>query len=332
MQVWLEAGGSRQAGVDRVLGEDLLIREGEKSVVCIDGREVGRVVDISTADGQARARSMVGSVEWIVLEFGDWTMIPAENLVAACNGGPTRVAARIKKSEQVMGAAFALEIGVDALLVPETIVETALIAKASRAEEVEKAPLVEPSDLIQLREMEVLRVADGGVGHRVCVDLTCLLEEGEGMLTGSSSSSLILVHSETIKSEFVPSRPFRVNAGAVHAYILMADDTTKYLCELRMGDAVAVVDSRSSQRRVGIVGRCKVERRPFSLITWKDAHGQCEEAGTFLQQAETVRLLRPKAAGCISVTDLATGSRILGWSSPGARHIGARVSGEVREH
>ena len=43
------------------------------------------------------------------------------------------------------------------------------------------------------------------------------------MLVGSSASSMVLVHGETVESEFVPTRPFRVNAGAAHTYIMMAD-------------------------------------------------------------------------------------------------------------
>ena len=52
----------------------------------------------------------------------------------ACDGGPTKVAARISSPEQVLGAAFALEIGVDALLVPSDTLGTALIAKSQRNE------------------------------------------------------------------------------------------------------------------------------------------------------------------------------------------------------
>eukprot|EP00971_Amphidinium_carterae_P215270 4272281-Amphidinium_carterae.1 len=293
----------------------------------VDGKEVGRAVNVSTAEGQAKARAMAGSVEWILLEFGEWAMIPAENIVAACDGGPTRVAARVENASQVMGAAFALQIGVDALMVPSGILETALIAKSQRGEAVQPQ-LAIATIKFGLERFEIVKVDDGGVGQRVCVDLTSLLDLGEGMLTGSSSSSMVLVHSETVPSEFVPSRPFRVNAGAVHAYILMADDSTKYLSELRMGDAVAIVNGNGS-RRVGIVGRCKVERRPFLLVTWRDSSGQ--EAGTLLQQAETVRLVQD-SKDCVSVTSLEPGTQVLGWVARGARHVGKMVSGQVDEH
>ncbi|CAM9935578.1 unnamed protein product, partial [Sphacelaria rigidula] len=34
-------------------------------------------------------------------------------------------------------------------------------------------------------------------------------------------------------------RPFRVNAGPVHSYALLADGSTKYLAELTAGDQVS---------------------------------------------------------------------------------------------
>ena len=83
------------------------------------------------------------------------------------------------------------------------------------------------------------------------------LEIGEGMVIGSTSSSLALVHGETIESEYVPSRPFRVNAGSIHSYVLMADKSTKYLSELSAGDEVAII-SYSGKIRKSIIGRLKI--------------------------------------------------------------------------
>ena len=134
MQIWLE-DGERQHGVDLIEGEDLEI---DGDALYINGKQVGRKVDVSNSEGQAKARAMAGSVEWILLDLGEWKMIPIENLIAACDGGPTKVAARISSPEQVLGAAFALQIGVDALLVDKKTLPTALIAKSQRGEPVSK--------------------------------------------------------------------------------------------------------------------------------------------------------------------------------------------------
>lgn len=75
----------------------------------------------------------------------------------------------------------------------------------------------------------VTRVTPVGMGDRVCVDLCSMLAPGEGMLVGSFSRGLFLVHSECMESAYINSRPFRVNAGAVrpahslqHAYLAAA--------------------------------------------------------------------------------------------------------------
>jgi 3-dehydroquinate synthase II len=173
--------------------------------------------------------------------------------------------------------------------------------------------------------MEILEIEPGGVGDRVCVDFVQMLEIGEGILAGSSAALFALVHGETITSQFVPPRPFRVNVGPVHSYILMADGSTKYLSELVAGDEVLVVSLEGS-RAVG-VGRLKIEPRPLLLVRYKsgDVHGQI-----FLQQAETVRLMS-NIEKTVSVTHLEAGMQILGSCGEIGRHIGQAISSDVEE-
>ena len=323
MQVWLESG-SRQDGVDLLMGEDL---EVDGVALYINQRQVGRKVDVSSSEGQAKARSMAGNVEWILLDLGEWKMIPIENIIAVCDGGPTKVAARISSPEQVLGAAFALQIGVDALLVSEENLPTALIAKSQRGEVVSPVAPTPDKTPFNLSQIEVIEVKEGGVGDRVCIDLTSMLELGEGMLVGSSANSMVFVHGETVESEFVPTRPFRVNAGAAHSYILKADGSTSYLSELKMGDEIMVL-SESGASRSAVVGRIKIEKRPFILFRWKDE--KHNEAGTLLQQAETVRLVTAENE-LVSITEIVEGTTLLGWSGGGGRHIGIPISAEVTE-
>lgn len=323
MQVWLESSGPTE-GVDLVLGDNLQI---DGDALYIEGKQVGRRVDVSNSEGQSKARAMAGSVEWILLDLGEWKMIPIENIIAACDGGPTKVAARISSPEQVLGAAFALQIGVDALLVDEKTLQTALIAKSQRGEVTVDAIDETDNEELELSLLEVIEVSEGGVGDRVCVDLTSLLEPGEGMIVGSSSKSMILVHGETVESEFVPTRPFRVNAGASNSYIMMADGSTSYLSELKMGDEVLVVNGNEEARSC-VVGRVKVEKRPFILFRWKNENDN--EAGVLLQQAETVRLIS-ESRGLVSVTELVPGMKLLGWNGGAGRHVGQTISAEVDE-
>lgn len=61
---------------------------------------------------------------------------------------------------------------------------------------------------------------------------------GEGLLVGSFARITFLVHSECAVSKYVGSRPFRVNAGPVHSYIVGGGGETRYLSELCTGKQV----------------------------------------------------------------------------------------------
>ena len=348
MEIWLDGASYGFAQIEPHPADRVLLMAGDATpewtdsplFACEDGRildsstkPVGIHVDISDSEGQNAARAMVGMVQWIVITTGDWQMIPLENIVAAAQKSGTKVVARIDDSQSIRGAAFALETGVDALLIPPNQPVMWADAQAIAAERLAVKSLGEESAFDEAHEspiveVEVIAVEDGGTGDRVCVDLTSKLDVGEGLLVGSSANALTLVHGETLESEFVPSRPFRINAGAVHAYVLLSDMTTKYLCELEAGDKVAISNSKG-ELRDAIVGRLKIETRPFLLIRFR--HSDSGIIGqTFLQQAETVRLVVPNGK-CLSVTSINNGDTLLARMGTTARHIGQNVLSSVEE-
>lgn len=323
VQIWLDSTESNEGNSGSKSGRHNLEWKGSQ-----DG-----VTEIQIEDGRSQddARSLIGIVEWLLIRCSDWTMIPLENLIAAAEGSGTRIAAAIDNPVDLRGAAFALERGVDAILLPPPVgVEDLLWKSALRLQEERLAarPSVVVSSLSRMVDATIYSIDDGGIGERVCIDLTSRLRIGEGLLIGSSSSSLCLVHGETIENEHVPTRPFRVNAGAVHAYVAMADGTTRYLCEVSAGDEVAVCD-RDGVIRSAVVGRLKIERRPFLVIRF--GVGEDGEQGQlFAQQAETVRLVMADGSA-LSVTELAIGTAIRVHVEASARHMGAAVSGSIEE-
>jgi 3-dehydroquinate synthase II len=343
MELWLDAASDSSGVIEPHPADRILLASGDvvptwaenPLFACEDGRvldeenkSVGAHVDISDAAGQDAARSMVGLVQWLVLSTGEWQMIPLENLVAAAQDSGTSIVARIDAEQAIRGAAFALETGVDALLIPPGDAELWAQAQTIAAERLSLCSQADESQEAELVEVEIIAIEDGGVGDRACIDLTSMLKVGEGLLIGSSAAAMVLVHGETLDSEFVPPRPFRVNAGAVHAYVLMADDSTKYLCELKAGDAVAVCDAQGDTRSV-VVGRLKIESRPFLLVRFHHlASGTIGQ--TFLQQAETVRLVSP-AGEMPSVTTLCIGDYLLARIGASARHIGQNVMSASEE-
>jgi 3-dehydroquinate synthase II len=164
------------------------------------------------------------------------------------------------------------------------------------------------------------------MGDRVCVDTCSNLGLGEGMLVGNASNSLFLVHAESLENPYVAPRPFRVNAGPVHAYIRVPGAKTKYLGELNAGDEVLVV-SHDGRSRPAVVGRAKVESRPLMLII-AEAGGR--EVTTILQNAETIRLTRPNGEA-VSIVTLQPGDEVLVALEAGARHFGHKIQESIVE-
>ena len=339
MELWLDCRESKQFvdhyNFDRYLSYEPIT--GTETLICqnksiqLNQEIIGSIVEVTGSNSQQDAKKMVGIVDWIVLEFENWSMIPIENLIAASQNTPTKIAAKIRHASEAQGAGFALETGVDAIIVEndKSIIEAALITKFQRTENKEKIELEDnkPDKKLEIVPHRIISIEDGGVGERYCIDLTTLLQDGEGLLIGSSASSLVIVHGETLESDYVPPRPFRVNAGPPHSYVLMANGATKYLSELESNDSVLICDVLGNTR-VAQIGRLKIEKRPFLHIYWHNIFDK--PSSMFLQQAETVRLIKSDG-GLISITSLKQGDTILGWNDIGSRHIGQKIHSQVVE-
>ncbi len=179
---------------------------------------------------------------------------------------------------------------------------------------------------IVLEPATITRIEDGGLGDRVCIDTTSLLSDGEGLLVGSMAHSFALVHAETADATFIGARPFRVNAGAVHSYVLGPDNRTAYLAELAAGRPVLAVH-RTGVARTVTVGRVKIERRPHLILHWQTRAGPASIA---VQNAETIRLVRPDGT-TVPVTQLQVGDAILVRHETAARHAGLPIDEHLEE-
>jgi len=153
---------------------------------------------------------------------------------------------------------------------------------------------------------------------------------------GSTAAGFCLIHSETFETQFVASRPFRVNAGDVSAYVLVPDENseksyrTSYLSELKGGKKVLAVNYRGEARIVS-VGRVKIETRPmlrFELEVLKE--DKKIPLSCICQNAETIRLvdLSGKAK---SVVDIKIDDEVLVHVGPGATHFGTAIKETIIE-
>ena len=294
-----------------------------------DKTVAGAIVRLKDSSGQEQALAVLGSVEWLLVEpescESSWRMIPAENIIAAARSTGTKLAFAVTKAADVAGLAKALELGVDALCISTRsgnadpgLWKTAFEARKERNAEAEKSSASSSSDSKNAEPTPEIVVGScwrkdtkGTVlADRICVDLVQKLRPEEGCWVGSSAKVLALVLSEAASSQFVPTRPFRVNAGPVHSYILLGDGiTTKYLCELQAADQVMVYNAQTNSSKPVAVGRLKEETRPCVLVELetRQENGLDGSVGprgqVFLQQAETVRLARPSGE-FVRVTDL----------------------------
>jgi len=269
---------------------------------------------------EAFAEEAAATADFTVVVGEDWSIIPLENLIARV-GEETHLVAGATTAAEAQTAFETLEIGADGVLL-----DTDSPDEIRGAVEARDAA---DRETLDLRYAEVTAVERTGMADRVCIDTGSLMDGDEGMLVGSMSRGLFFVHAETAESPYVESRPFRVNAGAVHAYVRNPEGGTNYLAELSSGDEVQVVDT-AGHTREAIVGRVKIEKRPmFRIEAEVETDDGVDRVETLIQNAETVKVAT--ASGRTAVTDLEAGDEALIYYEDVARHFGEAVEESIIE-
>ena len=249
----------------------------------------------------------------VILQCTDWTIIPLENLIAK----GADVIAQVRSFEEAQTAFGILEKGVRHILLDTTDVTELKKSLSLLRSEQDKTPL---------QEAEIVEITPVGMGDRVCIDTCTSMTIGQGILVGNSSSALFLVHAESVSNPYVEPRPFRVNAGPVHAYTRVPGGKTRYLSELSAGDQVLITDFRGNTT-VSTVGRLKIEKRPLMLVK---AAVDDNEVTTILQNAETIRLTDPEGKP-VSVVSLKPGDKVLVAIEESGRHFGLKIDETITE-
>ncbi len=329
--LWVDASGSDawekrkskvtaalEAGADALVanpGESKKVKELGK--IAVVGEDIkAKFIEIRNKEDELRAAKEAGS-GIVAVSTTDWRVIPLENLIAAKQRKSGTLIARAKTVGEAKVALETLETGVDGVLFDGAAGDVRKVKEL-----IEKMS----SSKLELMLVKITKIKPVGMGDRVCVDTCSLFEKGEGMLVGSSSSGLFLVHAETIESPYVAARPFRVNAGPVHAYTLLPNGKTTYLSELEGGDDVLAVNHKGETRSL-VIGRMKIEKRPLMLV---EAMAGNRTIKTLLQNAETIRLTG-KGGKAISVAELKEGDEVLAYVEEGGRHFGMAVKETIEE-
>jgi 3-dehydroquinate synthase II len=275
------------------------------------GKSVGYFKKVtSNVDVDEIERASETGAELVIVDAPNWKIIPLENIIAKLHKSKTKVFATAKSSKEVATLFAVLELGVDGV-----------ILSTDSEEEVDRVRRELTTARFLITRAKIKEVKDVGTGERVCVDTASMMRMGEGMLVGSRSNFMLLVHNESVGSSFTSPRPFRVNAGAIYCYTMVPSGGTRYLSEIESGSEVWIVNKEGIARSA-VVGRSKIETRPLRLIR---AEINGEEGTVILQNAETIRLIS-KDGKLLSVTEVKAGDEVLGYAKQaGGRHFGMEV-------
>lgn len=259
------------------------------------------------------ACSATRELPYTMLSFRDPTKIPLEIVIAAADKSPGMVVCRASDLEEARIILDVLEKGADGVLIaPRNADDVFGLAALLRSS----------TPPLELATITVESIQHDGLGDRVCVDTCTNFEKDEGLLVGSYAHGFILCCSETHPLPYMPTRPFRVNAGALHSYVLGPENRTNYLSELQAGSVVLGV-AADGRTRPMVVGRNKLESRPLLTIRGRSAEGVA--VCLAVQDDWHVRVLGP-GGSVHNVTELKQGDVLLGYVAVDRRHVGWPVA------
>ncbi|KFG01361.1 3-dehydroquinate synthase II family protein [Streptomyces europaeiscabiei] len=284
----------------------------------VTGMPVAGFVDVR--DDRTLQLSCVGAMAlpYTVIHFADPTKIPLEIVLAAAESAEGKLVTVVGDLEEAAIVFDVLERGSDGILfTPRSADDVFALARLLEA----------TTPQLELSTLTVESIRHVGLGDRVCVDTCSHFEEDEGILVGSYSSGFVLCCSETHPLPYMPTRPFRVNAGALHSYTLGPDNRTNYLSEVGSGSALLAVGADGRTRRV-VVGRAKLESRPLLEIRTHAEDGRL--VSLTVQDDWHVRVLGP-GGKVLNVTELRTGDELLGYLAQDKRHVGLPIGEFCKE-
>ncbi|WP_327312913.1 3-dehydroquinate synthase II family protein [Streptomyces sp. NBC_01235] len=325
-----DGAGAKDAKEAKPAGIDVLLRkfttQDELDALAAANRATGNgsaapvAGFIGVRDDRTLRLSCSGAMAlpYTVIHFADPTKIPLEIVLAAAESAEGKLVTVVDGLEEAAIVFDVLERGSDGILfTPRSADDVFALARLLEA----------TTPQLELSTLTVESIRHVGLGDRVCVDTCSHFEEDEGILVGSYSSGFVLCCSETHPLPYMPTRPFRVNAGALHSYTLGPDNRTNYLSEVGSGSALLAVGADGRTRRV-VVGRAKLESRPLLEIRTHAEDGRL--VSLTVQDDWHVRVLGP-GGKVLNVTELEAGDELLGYLAADKRHVGLPIGEFCKE-
>lgn len=281
--------------------------------------ELGAYSSIYDRESMDKCIDLSGKFKSLIIEFKSATNIPLELVLAFSQKNNCFICKEINCADDGWIATMTMEMGSNAVLLKTNSIDD-IIELRRKVDQMDKQEL-------KVEALTVKEIKHIAMGDRVCIDTISILDSDEGMIIGSTSEGGILVSSETHFLPYMDLRPFRVNAGAVHSYILCPDNKNRYLSELKAGEMVLVVNSKGESRAVSI-GRVKIEKRPMLLI--KAVSDSGVEVNTIVQDDWHIRIISEGGSVKNSVL-LKEGDKVMGYTMESGRHLGVKIDETIVE-
>lgn len=271
------------------------------------------ITKIKNIKDHSRILSLLNRDIFVILEMKRLEILPIENLIAQ---RPEKLIIQVRDYKEAKTAIKILEKGAGGILL-----------KTNNLIDIKKTgEIMKMNKKIKLVKAKVTRKVLLDLGDRAMIDCCSLLKKGEGVLVGNTSSGMFLVQADCIKNQYTGKRAFKINAGAVHSYIMMPNNRTEYLSELKIGDSTLIVDSKGNTKEV-VIGRVKIESRPLILV---EAEYKGQKSSIILQNVETIHLIKPDGSP-INLGKLKKGDTILIYVDKPGRHFGMKVKEKIIE-
>lgn len=281
-------------------------------------KKVAVSVNVVDRESMEFAADITLNVDYVICTIKGVTNIPLELIIAKSQYDTTKILKIVDDVTDGVVSLGVMEVGADGIVLrSKSIEDISALSQEMMKKNMSKLELV-PCEIVEIKHLEM--------GERACLDTTSMLTDREGMIIGCTSSGGLMICSEVHYLPYMNTRPFRVNAGAVCSYVWGPDNIVEYISDLRSGSRVVAVDLEGSTRVVNI-GRVKTEVRPLILLRAK--YGEVE-VKSILQDDWHMRVFSPEGK-VLNITDLKPGDKVLGHVCEPGRHVGVKISENIKE-
>jgi 3-amino-4-hydroxybenzoic acid synthase len=311
---------SSEEDLEKIPVEDIVFSENQNLLELAKQKGYKTCIFMCVNDREALEQSWQVAIkfDYAAVDFDLPTNIPLELIIARLQDRKTILLRKATNFDDVELALGCLETGSDGVLFCSSDLNESMKLVNYLSKKVTRQ--------IELCPLVVTEVKHVGMGVRGCIDTTDLMTQDEGMLVGSTSGGGIFICSETHYLPYMNLRPFRVNAGAIHSYVWMPNNTAEYISDLQVGSKVLCVNTKGETREL-TVGRIKREVRPLLLIK---GEAQGRELNVIVQDDWHIRVMgadgKPRNANKIK-----PGDQLLAHVCEPGRHVGIKVNETISE-